>query len=60
MTLTQKRRIEKIEQALKIYKGKTKTRLFPDGKGGFIEVPSHLTFIDLIAMCGMGKNKCPA
>lgn len=56
MTLNQKRRIEKIEQALKIDKSKTKTRLFPDGQGGFIELPSHLTFIDSVAMC-MRKGK---
>ena len=56
MTLTQKRRIEKIERALKINKGKTIP--FPDGKGGFIELPYPMNFIDLVAMLGgLGKNK---
>ena len=33
---------------------------FPDGKGGFIEVPGNLTFIDFVAMCGgFGEDKKP-
>ena len=58
MTLSQKRRIEKIEQKLKIEKD-TYGKL-PDGKGGFIEVPGHLSFLDFMAMCdGLRDDKKP-
>jgi len=56
MMQNQKKRVEKIERALKIDKGKT--TLFPDGKGGFIELPYPLNFIDAVALLGgLGKNK---
>ena len=45
-----KRRVEKIEQKLEPEKGPSRRIHCSDGS--FIEVPDHLTLIDLIAMCG--------
>ncbi len=42
------RRVEKIERALEPEKGECFR--FPDGDGGFIEVPGHLTLVDIIAL----------
>ena len=49
-----KRRIEKVERKLEPEKGKWLR--WPDGKGGFIEVPGCRTLLDVVAMCMASKR----
>lgn len=49
------RRIEKIEKKLEPKKGQWLK--FPDGKGGFIEVPGCRSLIDVAALDGARRHK---
>jgi hypothetical protein len=49
------RRIDKIEEKLEPEKGCSLR--FPDGKGGFIELPGRRSIIDILAIVGASKNK---
>ena len=49
------RRLDKIEKKLEPEKGHWLR--FPDGKGGFIEIPGCRSIIDIIAIAGASKNK---
>ena len=49
------RRLDKIEK--KLEPEKAHWLRFPDGKGGFIEVPGCRSIIDIIAIAGASKNK---
>ena len=49
------KRIEKIEQKLRPEKGHWLR--FPDGEGGFIEVPGCQTIADVAALAGIGSHR---
>ena len=49
------RRVEKIERALEPA-DKGACWRFPCPDGSFIEVPGHLTVVDIIAMAGMRRK----
>ena len=49
------RRIDKIERKLQPEKGDWFK--FPDGEGGYIEVPGCRSLIDVIAVAGIGRDK---
>ena len=48
------RRVDKIERRLKPEKGEWLK--FPDGKGGYIEVPHCYSLIDVAAIVGIGSD----
>ena len=49
------RRLDKIEKKLEPEKGHWLR--FPDGKGGFIEVPGCRSIVDVLARAGIGKHE---
>ena len=51
-----KRRIEKIERALEP-RDKGACFRFPDGKGGFIEVPGCRTLLDVLALADASRKE---
>ena len=50
-----KRRVAKIERALGVEKGVCLR--FPDGEGGYIEVPGCRTLADVLALAAINRHK---
>jgi len=54
------RRVNNIEKKLNnLRSNKGQLRKFPDGKGGFIEMPENLTLADIIARARANKSEEP-